>query len=296
MHLSTRVLEAQLDWLTMAVHSTDKAITWWDIAVRLAERERQSGNQRQPFELGGYNGWRCGRVRYGRRQAATLIQLSGDLASSSFDRLWRDHDTATRIDLAVTVRTLTYDGSIASEAYRQAQAFRSAHPASAQASLVQDSDDGSTCYVGRRSSDRYLRIYNKESESRSAGDLESTQRYACAWRYELELKGVAAHAIGQALAVSKDRAAWIVYYLHWHCLQHGITPIFAPGPLQLLPQGFRRRSDRDSRLAWLESTVAPTVKWLLDTTDAEEVRSILGLGLIGHEQPDPADDNPPGEI
>jgi hypothetical protein len=65
--------------------------------------------------------------------------------------------------------------------------------------------------------------------------------------------------------------------LHDYLADHGITSgLHNPGNRVLVP-GFRRRSDRESRLRYLESTVRPVVEWLLTNTDEQEIRRRLGL-------------------
>jgi hypothetical protein len=48
------------------------------------------------------------------------------------------------------------------------------------------------------------------------------------------------------------------------------------GPVEKVV-GFRRRSDRDTRLMWIEHSVKPAVRWLLDNGDRAEVLAALGL-------------------
>jgi hypothetical protein len=65
--------------------------------------------------------------------------------------------------------------------------------------------------------------------------------------------------------------------VHNHCVSHGIGPAFdLSTPEQALP-GFRRRSDRDTRLAWLGRSVRPAVGWLLENGDRTAVLEQLGL-------------------
>ena len=277
MHSSTIVLESQLDWLTASVNSHEKAVQLnWDV-TRWGQAEARDGEAKHAFSIGPYVGWRIGRVRFGLRANAAIVQLSGDLARQHFDSMWKIHDSLTRLDIATTVRLESYDAEVARWSYSAAIEHRKAHPTSALPSLVQDSDGGSTLYVGGRASDRYLRIYNKEREQRAVRDLEGAGRYVRCWRYELELKGPAAHAVGQALAAQPDRAGWIQSYIHHHCIEHGIQPMFDPSTVRAIATGFRRRSDRDSRLAWLQKSVAPTITWLLESTPRDELLHKLGL-------------------
>ena len=277
MYSSTTVLESQLDWLTAAVHTYPKAQEWGWHATRWQARERKLGNAEKRFQLGGYVGSMLGRVRVGQRDAACLIQLSGDLAEQHFDTLWASHDTLTRLDVAVTVQTPEYEADIAKHAFAAAVELRSEQPKLAMPSLVQSGDGGDTCYIGHRESDLYCRIYNKQAECAAQHDVHGAEHYQRCWRYELEVKGGAAHQLAETLAACPDRGAYIRTMLWTYLRNHGIIPWFDPSATVAIVPGFRRRSDRDSRLDWVSTSVRPAVTWLLGNTDRDELMRRLGL-------------------
>lgn len=277
MDSSTSVLESTVDWLTATTHDKRAARRMIRKAEALAELERSEGSHSVPWSLGNYFGQRCGRVRYGNTMSAALVQLSGQLASDHF--LWFANVAAdfTRLDIAVTVQLADYDPGLGLRAYESACAWRKDHPRAAGASYVTNSEGGSTCYVGKRTSDRYLRVYDKQAESIASEDPAAISRYQKCWRYELETHDAAANAIRDSLLSATDRSEWVSSYLAYHCRAHGITPVYPLGSPPTLPTGFRRRSDRDSRLEWISRTVAPTIRWLLDTTPPDELADRLGL-------------------
>lgn len=62
-------------------------------------------------------------------------------------------------------------------------------------SHITSQDSGETLYLGSRTSEQYIRIYNKAAEQQTSGD----------WvRIELELKGSRAHEVGKRLAFGTD--------------------------------------------------------------------------------------------
>ena len=275
--LAADVIECQLDWLTGAVHTghgTARRMRW---VKRLAEAEETRESKLTPFRLCGYEGWHCGRVSFGAREAAGLIQLSGDLARIHFDNLMQWLDSVSRLDLAVTVRLNPADRGPGWRHYNEALGWYQSHPKAARPSYHGDGDGGMTVYLGHRESDRYLRIYDKGAEAHD--DVEQATHYAGCWRYELETKGSAASAVAaEVYARGLDqRVPLIRSIVHTYCAKHGILPVFAAnGPATLVP-GFRRRSDRESRLDWLERTVRPVVEWLGQTGDGEDALRALGL-------------------
>lgn len=271
------VIEAQLDWLTCAVHTQEKRDRWYIRAERWAKQEREQGNKLLPFRLNGYQGWRCGRVRWGTRESAGLFQLSGEFAAQMFDILHRDSDSITRLDVAVTVQLSHSEPLLGITAFAQACGFRDAHPNAARPRIVEDADGGCTCYVGDRSSDFFFRLYNKEQECVETHDEEGAVRYRNCWRYELECKGVNAATVAAGAAAAGDRNAWAQGLVHNYVSAHGITPLFPYDGDRVLRPGFRRRSDATTRLDWLARSVAPALRWLEDMGYGEDARKQLGL-------------------
>ena len=272
------VIESQIDWLTLGWDDgpkADRAEAW---AFARAQAERRAGYRELPFRLLGFEGWTVGRVRLGRRSDALLLQLSGDLADVYADTLVPLADRLSRIDLAVTVRLQEADDLLGENTYAQAEAHWQENHKRAQPSLIQDAAGGCTAYVGKRSSDRFLRVYNKFAESVAGGDPAAIARYPNCWRYELESKGLAARPTALAAVGASDRPAHIQQYLYDYTVDHGIFPAFAATGDRVLQPGFRRRSDYGTRLAWVRKSVNPAIKQMLEEGDRAEILDALGLG------------------
>lgn len=271
------VIESQLDWLTFAVHTRDGVDWLKHSANRWATVERDAGNKVDPFRLMGYEGFRVGRVRYGERENAALVQLSGDLAEKLFDEVHGSQDSLTRIDLAVTVRLPEYQPDVAAEHFAEAMDHRAEKPHAARPQLVQDGDGGSTCYVGDRSSDWFLRVYNKQRECEHQRDEDGAERYQRCWRYELEVKGGAAAPVALLASRAASRSAWVQGRVYDYASAHGIDPRFPSTGDRVPLSGFRRRSDADTRLRWLRASVRPALEWLEGLGYSTEARKALGL-------------------
>jgi DNA relaxase NicK len=272
------IIESQLDWLTCgfdAGPTADRAEAW---AFARAQAEHRAGFREAPFRVYGFEGWMVGRVRWGRRGAMAMVQLSGQLAEDYADSMYSRADRISRVDLAVTVRLPAYDKELAARAYAEATAWHEAHPKGALPKLIQDGNGGATCYLGSRASDKTLRIYNKAAEAHSRDDGEQEKHYDRCWRYELEVKTPTAWPTVERLLGQPDRAATIANWISLYCAKHGITPhIPAVKPEALMP-GFRRRSDTESRLTWLRRSVNPAILTLLAEVDYGEILDALGMG------------------
>lgn len=277
MNTTAVVVESQPDWLTAACHHTANAESLRRLAEACAEGEASIGQRRRPFRLMGYAGYAQGRVRYGERGTAGLIQLSGDLADRHLTTVRALQDSLTRLDLAVTCRFAPPTSDLAAELYDDARAFRDIHPRSARPELVQDGDGGSTCYVGDRVSPYLLRVYNKEAEREAAHDEPGAFHYRGCWRFELEVKGAPAPDLARQADEAPDRAAFVQRFVGSYLDAHGLRLPFDPmGGAELVP-GFNRHTDRAKTLAWYAKSVAPSLVRLLEQGDQSEVWSALGL-------------------
>jgi hypothetical protein len=275
MQSSTDVLESQLDWLTASFHTRESADRANGDADRWARQERDAGAEVKPFHLGGYVGWLAGRVRFGRRLDGALLQLSGDLAERHVDTVARRASNVSRVDLAVTVRVAPPRADLASDAYDDALGFRGVHPTSARPSLTMNGDGGQTLYLGQRESNWFLRLYNKEAECVENDDEEGASHYVGCWRYELEVKGPDAFRQVQLYPAVEDRPTYVQRYVYQWASNHGLQPVFPYDGDQTLEPGFRRRSDRETRL-----------RWLLQTDDRAELIKLLGLESSSEPTPD----------
>lgn len=277
MEYSTAVLESQPDWLTFATHHQNHTDVLEPHLGAWFALERAEGNTVHPWKLQGYNGSRCGRVRFGRKGTATLVQLSGDLARRHWEVAARLQDNVSRLDVAVTVQPRPPDVHLALASYNEAKAAFGEEHLKALPRMVTDGAGGATLYVGDRSSDTFLRLYNKEAEAWSRKDYDEAARYIGAWRYEVEYKGERARTAFYTLKGAQfapDACRDLVYDAFF---THHITPAFTPASRMRLLPGFRRRTDNDRRLEWFRSGVAPAVKALLESDRRAEVEDALGL-------------------
>jgi hypothetical protein len=264
----------------MAVHTSQKREHLRDSAYRIATSETEERNTTKPFRLKGYSGWRTGRVRYGEREGAALIQLSGQLAEDHLATLQPLADSVTRIDLAVTVSDPRAYSDRPYLHYKQYQGFLAGRPNAALGLFRSDTHGGSSFQIGDRESDRVLRVYNKAAEQIASHDEEGAEHYKDCVRYELELKGEVSEQVATALAQERARSESIQATVYTYCTDHGLQPPFDRSGGQALKTGFRRRSDYDSRIRWYSRSVAPSIAVALQQGEACEVLDALGLAHL----------------
>jgi len=262
------IIECQADWLTLTCHDPDRAATFRAWANHLLGYEQHEGNQRRPFGLRGYVGAIAGRVRHGSREDGDLVMLSGDIAQLELERGMALADNCSRIDLAVTVRQEPFDTDLERASYEAYLLSPTHEGRRARARLVQSDDAGATFYLGSRDSDVMLRLYNKQAES---GD----PHYRACHRYELELKGERAGLVATEYARTLAQPEYVQSVMTDYCRNRGVAPIFPACEGIALVPGFRRRSDVESSLLWLERQVQPTVRRLRDFGRGEDARTAL---------------------
>lgn len=283
---SAKVVEAQADWLTCMFYGDRLADVARQMSLGWSKFELAAGGKPARAWVEGYELEVNGRVRYGRKPDSAIVQVSGQLADDHLDELVDVASRISRIDLAVTVRTPEPDPHLAGNAYLQAIWFFDKHPRAAVPSRHQSAPKGDTVYLGHRDSERYFRLYNKQSECETAGDAAGAEHYRNCWRYELELKRSVAPTTAAALARAGDRPAYCQEYLYDYVSGHGIQPVFPQSGDRVLVPGFRRRSDLESRRAWLRSHAKPVVRFAVERVGRDQVLRDLGLDVDPDQEPD----------
>lgn len=278
MQYSGEIIESQVDWLTASAHGRELSARLRDLAIHLQREEAAKGNRPKSWRLMGYEGTHVGAVEWGRRdEHSAIIRLIGQRAEVSLTDVLSVADQVTRLDLAVTFQHDPPDPLHGRNQYTLAELWRAKHPTGAMPMLISEPTHGGNFYLGHRTSENYLRVYNKQAECMALGDDEGAERYRACWRWELETKASIAASLSRLVDDSADRPAYIRDYLASYADQHGLAAPFTAGqPCSLVP-GFRRRADADTKLRHLRKNVLPTVRWLREAGYSAQVREALEL-------------------
>jgi Replication initiation factor len=276
MHHSGTIIESQVDWLTVTSPQTDRHEPFNHWARLALEVEEAAHNRMRPFTLKGYEGLRCGGVRHGIRQGGAIVQLSGQAAADRLDTALDLARNVTRVDIAVTVKLTPPEDDLERQVWSQLRANYPQPNPPIKASIIESLGGGATVYVGSRTSERMLRIYDKHAESDAADDEAGRARYLGCHRYELEVKGGQARPTALSVSEAPLPGFRVASMVGEYCYKHGIDhSVFTDAPMGLIP-GFRRRSDTDSKLKWLHQSVSPTVDWLRSNGNQARVLHALG--------------------
>lgn len=221
----------------------------------------------------GYVGWQVGPVCWGQKLDSTIVRCSGPAAQDWFKAGLPIGHNVSRIDLQCTVwGRQVIDDEIArhNEAALKYREGREGKPYAVR--LVKSFGDGDTLYIGSRTSQLFVRLYNKQAESK--GD----DFYKGAMRFEVELKDETAKTVAHRISREKADAGAVLEYLGGFLSARGVLlPVGGSVLGTVLLFGNKERGDLETSLLWLEQQVSPTVKRLLREGYRTEVLQALGL-------------------
>jgi hypothetical protein len=171
--------------------------------------------------------------------------------------------TLTPVDLAAVYKSLEQGANVGT-----ARTF----------STILSGDGGQTVYVGSRTSEKFIRIYNKAAQE------GLTDRH---WtRYELETKGMVARALASLLTGPQDWGAI------FDATTNGMLYLGARGPLYgfktqgATSHGLPKLEKQTDREAWISSQViAAVARHYIDNPNSEAVQRLLAtLQLIDKQR------------
>jgi hypothetical protein len=219
----------------------------------VAVADERLGYETKPGGLYGFYGKRCRHALYGDKEDRRLIQMTGSAASNAF-ALCDYAQSCSRIDVQITIRMEC--GSVdAMMLYLLASALdaptRRGKPVSV--SSVFDRESCQTIYIGKRSSDIFLRIYNKFAES-------GKEEYRDCVRFEVELKGKAAQQLWDYSASNDVGTMHALQVLIGLFARRGINIKEYTSLIEPVDFAPRERSAADVTMAWYRRQVAPSLK------------------------------------
>lgn len=227
----------------------------------------------KPWAWHGYTGWEMAGVRWGKRPDGTIVQVHGAWAQTYCEEVDIIGYNVSRVDIALDiwhekpqseVITLHKVAALASREGRAERPYKVAY--------VNGFGDGDTLYLGSRSSETYVRIYDKEAESNGA------EEYKRCVRYEVECKGDTAAAALERCRSGRYHSRSIAETVLWYLRRRGVdVRIDDLVPGQPRPNADTPRPNVDATLAWFRNQVRPSVVRALRAVDRESILEALGL-------------------
>lgn len=273
---STLVLSTGIDYLT----ATQRPGPSTDLLKVLADRwimaRSSEGYQVKPWHWMGYDGECTDGISCGSRPDGWIIRLSGRVATTHGYQVLRLSRQVSRIDLQVTILDIGPWFNWAGECIRKALEDERVKSGITRTTIIYGTPEGSTAYVGSRSSERYFRVYDKHAESKGAYPLGS-------WRWEVEWKGDRAQRVAERVKGQSATPQACLEYVTGAFGDYGIVL-----PCESLPSGWRdscihEETNDEKRLAWLEASIAPVVQRMIASLGPDTVMEALGLPYGDYE-------------
>lgn len=193
-----------------------------------------------------------------RADMGTHMQISGralkTIARSKVTGLdilkWAyEHDiSVTRVDLAIDVKgeEVSLPRLFTSEVAKPKTGRKR------QLNIIQGKERGCTVYVGARTSDKFLRAYDKSAEEGLPQDVQWT-------RFEMEIKGKSAKAVAKALCHGDHDLAMkytqAVIRAHWDVQDAQYQAIMSQDGIMIETE----KNTEHDRLTWLMETCAKSL-------------------------------------
>lgn len=271
--LSAYVVEAACDWLTATAPGNSPRDGLREVGYALLEQQQGMGMEAKRASQQGYEGFRGDHMFLGWRPDSTMLTLSGWMSAHHWLSAKAVAAHITRMDIQATVAFSPARPGLSVEMYHAIADAPKRGPAVPKRTLMQNGDGGQTCYIGSRTSDVFLRCYDK-------GRQRNILPEGVLWRYEVQSKRLRAAAVASSLARSAGRGSECDYIVHGEFTARGAPVPWASCGTDRLPELPRRSADDERTLDWLRDQVAPAIARLTKHGHLREVHELLRLQAL----------------
>jgi hypothetical protein len=274
---SAELLDAGVDWLTLSWPglSAERAPRFEELRALydLWVLRGEVGEREKPENSMGFVGRRYGALWLGERQHDVLVRVSGWPSRLFVSHLAQSRPRCTRVDLQATIRTGgTPDELVKRAVFAMLKARQEAVGRPWKVQLIETFGEGNTGSGGGRSSEQFVRVYNKAAQS------PEQPEYAQTVRFEVECKGSLAEEVFYQLAWVNEDGKADLELLNTLLLKRGLDVIGRfNGGAEALWELPKMKTDAEKQLAWLERNVAGTVKRLVLDGFGQAVYDALGI-------------------
>lgn len=263
------------DYLTItAKHRTQEYAALGAVFDAIKLDDDMKGVDEKPARALGYVGTKCGTMFLGSNHDGGMFRASGymaDVAARMFSWVGGEHHV-TRVDFQLTwgyERDYPNLAEIISEGVRAAQKVE-ALKVPPQVRLISSYGKGDTVTIGARSSEVFVRIYDKSREAKVDGPPWN-------WRYEVELKGERALQAIRLYRLSKQPDDAVFNIVDYWMKERLVDIPWGTRPHTPWPEIGRPETDAERKLKWLENHVKSSVTYLVMKGHRNLVLEALGL-------------------
>jgi len=262
------LLDASIDWFTVTVTDGLRLRFMEAKASRVMTELESIGGPRTYTNRLGFVGDRVDGFFYGKRGDTLMVIGSGEVAAKQATFFLGLATTVTRLDLAVTLQDLDIDRDWTAIALRQASFDGRVDSGLLKTHRIEGTPDGRTLYVGSRSSDRYIRIYDKSAESKGKWPERS-------WRWEIEYKRPRAGIVAARLLRPGPTPSSVVDVVASALADVRIILPYGDPPSGWTSKAPPPETNDETRLRYTTRVVGPFLKGLMDAVGEERVVDAL---------------------
>jgi len=279
------VIESAVDWITCTAKTPLQQDRIRHRAQSLLLSEIQTGQEIRPWNHKGYVGFTTGHCDLGTRHDSTIVRLHGHLAGTDWWDVFQEAENTSRLDVQVTVQNDSDDGCVLVHKAHEVARQHKLHGKLQQWHLRTDSSRGDTLYLGRQTSDTFLRIYCKAHES-------GLDHYARCVRVEAQFNRHLARQYASALADGRVVQEGCSSFLQNLAQARGIVlPTIAATCHNV--RWSRLAGDRRSWLEWIAKCVRPRLE--RDISRFGKRDAYAALGILDDLKPEGPESRHPGD-
>lgn len=275
---STEFKEIGVDYITATAAGPRRERTLEEFGSWIVEEEVSKGEVCKPWRFSAYRGLSVPSAAYGRREDGGILRLSKHCAAEHWQQATSLATNVSRLDVQCTVVGPLGPTEQLRRHLKEAKGATRGKGKELQLKYFGGRHGIESLALGSRSSDRYLRVYDKFAES----ELEA---YRNCLRYEVEFKnGLAwdrANLLDSSALYQRYIIAWVFELAHVRALRLDRATWLSSMTDSSLT-GISRRPLADSgrlqnKLSWARFGVRPMVQEFIKAGRLHEIIDALGL-------------------
>lgn len=263
------IINCGVDWLTCTSKRVGVSNALEDFGIRRLEEEKAADGQISAAKRLGYVGLSSGHFFLGQRPGEVMIQVSGPSCTPLAVEAITLSSNVSRIDFQVTIWTEGEQVNLARWTRDAMVRARGLSYAGRTISLIETLPAGDTLSINRRVSAQFGRVYDKTAEAKLG-------QPRLVWRYEIELKGIAARTQAKRLVQDGAHPSHVSKLVHAWYTMRGVPPAYADPRADLKCQPFVDAPKRDV-LSWMRSSLSKTVATAIAKHGRPVVLDALGI-------------------
>lgn len=276
------IADAGVDYLTLtATAAHNQAALWGHGDVFMGSVAEPTKQTPKSAEVMGYRGWQLEGVFVGTRDDSVMLRASSGRAHELWRYMLQQERcfNVRRIDIQVTGKFDADHEGYGREVEAQALAHREAQKSGTHGRIEthRGNGRGDTCTIGSRSSNRYLRCYDKTREQRN--EVEPGL-----WRWEVEYKAELAVKAHDTLVLQSGRLPAIIGLVASEFTRKGVLPPWRTSEVVRVPTVGLEKTDDERRLRWLIMQVKPVVSRLTNVYGQNVILAALGLDVMDNDE------------